>query len=266
MREGCVVAAFPTQASPQVGVSCNNTALAALLNPYFSQSGFKIYSTGWGGQTKLDWRLGPQEIPSINFRQNPHSTAVIADGTLFKYTSNVSPLDIKVRVGDPISSGVESVAPIPGGLRFTIPFSRAKLLCHGDPAGPGGWIDNACPDVNWNSPAIQINLLFNNNLTLKPQSSVGVSGSFDLGGIDSLLPDRTMRKIASTAATNALRTITPTANTYIAKFAKASVIAKYARMPENCIRLEYLNDNLRISIPVDNRNSSCARALGLPAI
>ena len=266
MREGCVVALFPTVQSPQVGFSCNNTALAALLNPYFSQSGVKIYSTGWSGDTKIDWRLGPQEIPSINFRQNPHSTSRIYPGTLFSFQSTASPLDIRVRVGDPIFSGVEKVEAIRGGLRFTVPFSRASLLCHGDPAGPGGWIDNACPDVNWNNPAIKMNLLFKPDMTLRDDSSVDVSGSFDLGGIDALLPDAKMRQIARDAATNALRQIMPTANSYIGKFVKASVIARYAGMPANCIRLEYLNDNLRVSIPVNAQNAACARALGLPAV
>jgi len=266
IREGCAVALFPTPQSPQIGLSCNNAALAALLNPYFSESGFRIYSTGWSGETKIDWRLGPQEIRAINFRQGPHATARIANGTLFSYRNSLSPLDIRVRVGNPISSGVERVESIPGGLRFVIPFSRASLLCQGDPAGPGGWIDHACPDVNWNNPVIKINLRFSRDLTLRPDSNVDVSGSFDLGGIDALLPDRTIRGIARDAATEALRQITPTANANLSQFVKASVLARYAGMPANCIRLSYVNDNLRLSIPLDRQNAACARALGLSVL
>lgn len=266
IREGCAVALFPTPQSPQIGLSCNNAALAALLNPYFSESGFRLYSTGWSGETRLDWRLGPQEIPAINFRQSPHATARIANGTLFSYRNSLSPLDIRVRVGNPISSGVERVEGIQGGLRFTVPFSRASLLCQGDPVGPGGWLDHACPDVNWNNPAIKINLRFKRDLTLRSDSNVDVSGSFDLGGIDALLPDRVIRGIARDAATEALRQITPTANATIGQFVRASVLARYAGLPANCVRLSYLNDNLRLSIPLDRQNAVCARALGLSVV
>ena len=260
---GCNVNMFPSNRSNIVGVSCNNRAVARLLNPYFSQSGFQIYADrGWSGKTKMDWRIGGQRIPEINFRQPPSRTVILGPNPVYKFARRFSPLDIRVKVHPRIRSTTESVTAIPGGLKLTIPFSQARLYCEGDAVGPGGWRDGACPDITWSNPKINVNLIFNRDLTLSRTTAASTSGTFRLGGLN-VISVANVNTIVTNLANNGVQKLIPTANRYISKFAKASVIARYARLPESCINLDYNNDNLKFSIPL---RANCASALGLPAV
>ena len=118
---------FPSNRSNIVGVSCNNRAVARLLNPYFSQSGFQIYADrGWSGKTKMDWRIGGQRIPEINFRQPPSRTVVLGPNQSINLP-RFSPLDIRVKVQSRIQhNGIGN--GYSGGLKLTIPFSSSPLL------------------------------------------------------------------------------------------------------------------------------------------
>jgi hypothetical protein len=260
---GCNVNLFPTQRSNRVGISCNNQAVAGLLNPYFSQSGFQIYAErGWRGRTKMDWRIGPQQIRAINFRQPASRTVDLGRNPILRVGSTFSPLDIRVKVHPRISSTTESVTAIRGGLKLTIPFSQARLYCEGDPVGPGGWLDRACPDITWSNPKINVNLIFNRDLTLSRASAATTSGSFALGGLR-VVSSAKVNRVITDLGNNGLQQLIPTANRYISKFAKASVISRYTRLPESCINLNYNNDKLNFSIPL---NRTCAPALGLPVV
>jgi hypothetical protein len=266
-QEGCDVRLFPTTNNPTLGLSCSNESVSNLLNPYLSESGFRIYSTGWSGDTKLDWRIGPQEIRSINFRQPGSKTTRLGPGKLGQWGGRFSPYDARIRISPAISSGRESIAPIRGGFKLTIPLSRATVRCEGDPIGPGGWIDRACPDLSWNNGKIYANLILNRDLSLSRRSNSSISGSWDLGGIDRFVSDSWANNIVSNLASTGLDAIIPAVNNKINKFAKASIISKYAGLPQNCINLDYTNDRLNISIPVDaSRHSRCANALGIPAV
>lgn len=145
---------------------------------------------------------------------------------------------------------------------MTIPFSQARLYCEGDAVGPGGWRDGACPDITWSNPKINVNLIFNRDLTLSRTTAASTSGTFRLGGLN-VISVANVNTIVTNLANNGVQKLIPTANRYISKFAKASVIARYARLPESCINLDYNNDNLKFSIPL---RANCASALGLPAV
>ena len=261
---GCRVSKFPSESSNLVEVSCSNQAVASLLTPYLSESGFQIYADrGWSGKTRMDWRIGPQSISAINFRQPASRSVVLGNNPIYRYVKRLSPLDIRVKVNPRIRSTRESVTAIPGGLQLSIPFSRATLYCEGDPAVvPGGWLDHSCPDFTWRNPKINVNLIFNRDLTLSRATAASTSGTFDLGGIN-IISIADLNRIVTNYANNGVQQLIPTANSYISKFAKASVISKYSGLPEYCINLSYSNDKLNFSIPLQR---DCARAVGLPEV